>query len=284
MAFIDLTYEVSRRPQWNTFLAGLAIDVVGTLVLIAIASHPSNRVPLQTIASTDHVTWVAHITVPPMHATLPRTIPVPAHVSPKPEISKLVPPVTAQVKPPEPPKIGPPKPELPKIAAAAPPVELSHPTPPEKKNPEANTPEANTKTSVFAAPPSETASPVARAPGNGGGVVSGGFADRVASGGGSSPQQAQKKPDLEPVEIVFKPRPMYTPEARRLRVEGEVLIEVVFTASGSLHINRVVKELGYGLDDAALAAAQRIRFHPARRDGQPYDCAALVHIVFELPQ
>jgi hypothetical protein len=44
----------------------------------------------------------------------------------------------------------------------------------------------------------------------------------------------------------------------------------------------VVKGLGHGLDDSALAAAQRIKFHPARRDGQPYDCAALVHMVFEL--
>jgi TonB family protein len=89
---------------------------------------------------------------------------------------------------------------------------------------------------------------------------------------------------LQPVEIVFKPRPVYTPEARSKRVEGEVLLEVVFGASGSLHISRVVKELGYGLDDAAVAAAQHIQFRPARRDGQPYDCAALVHIKFELSE
>jgi hypothetical protein len=33
-----------------------------------------------------------------------------------------------------------------------------------------------------------------------------------------------------------------------------------------------------------VAAAQHIQFHPARRDGQPYDCAALVHIKFELSE
>jgi len=119
--------------------------------------------------------------------------------------------------------------------------------------------------------------------GNGGVVVAGGFRDAVVTSG-SSPQRAQKTPDLQPVEIVFKPRPVYTPEARSKRVEGEVLLEVVFGASGSLHINRVVKELGYGLDDAAVAAAQHIQFRPARRDGQPYDCAALVHIKFELSE
>ena len=111
-----------------------------------------------------------------------------------------------------------------------------------------------------------------------------GFGDAVASSGEAAPRRVEKKPDLQPVEIVFKPRPQYTPEARQLRLEGEVLLEVVFTASGSLHINRVVKGLGHGLDDSALAAAQHIQFHPARRDGQPYDCAALVHMVFELAE
>ncbi len=119
---------------------------------------------------------------------------------------------------------------------------------------------------------------------NSGVVVASGFNNAVVTSGGSIPKQVQKAPALQPVEIVFKPRPVYTAEARSKRVEGEVLLEVVFGASGSLYINRVVKELGYGLDDAAVAAAQHIQFHPARRDGQPYDCAALVHIKFELSE
>jgi TonB family protein len=119
---------------------------------------------------------------------------------------------------------------------------------------------------------------------SGNSVVASGFGDVVAQTGGSSPLQVQKKPDVEPVEIVYKPTPAYTAEARRQRVEGEVVLEVVFTASGSLQINRVVKSLGYGLDGTAQAAAQHIRFHPARRNGQPYDCAAFVHMVFELAE
>ena len=113
-------------------------------------------------------------------------------------------------------------------------------------------------------------------------VQTGGFGEVVPKATPVSAQVVQSKSVLQPVEILYKPRPAYTPEALRQKVEGEVLLEVVFAASGSLRINRVVKGLGYGLDDMALAAAQRIQFHPARRDGQPYDCAALVHIVFEL--
>jgi TonB family protein len=118
----------------------------------------------------------------------------------------------------------------------------------------------------------------------GGSVVASGFGDMVARSGEPASQRTEKKAELQPVEIVYKPRPQYTPEARQLRLEGEVLLEVVFTASGSLHINRVVKGLGHGLDDSALAAAQHIQFRPARRDGQPYDCAALVHMIFELAE
>jgi TonB family protein len=86
------------------------------------------------------------------------------------------------------------------------------------------------------------------------------------------------------VELLFKPKPQYTTEARQLRVEGEVLVEVVFAASGELRVQKVVRGLGHGLDESALRAARQIRFSPARKNGQPYDSSALVHIVFELAE
>lgn len=116
-------------------------------------------------------------------------------------------------------------------------------------------------------------------------IAASGFGEGVAQPvSASRVEHVDRKPELQPVEILYKPRPVYTAEARRRRVEGEVLLDVVFEASGALHIRRVVRGLGFGLDDNALAAAQRIQFRPARRDGQPYDCAALVHIVFELSE
>lgn len=110
----------------------------------------------------------------------------------------------------------------------------------------------------------------------------------AASGFGDVVQAQTTEPhlptqsEIQPVQILFKPQPTYTQEARRKGVQGEVLLDVVFEASGALHINRVVKGLGYGLDDMAMEAAKKIQFRPAVRDGQPYDYAALVHIRFEL--
>jgi TonB family protein len=85
-----------------------------------------------------------------------------------------------------------------------------------------------------------------------------------------------------PAEITFKPRPVYTDEGRQLKVEGEVLLDVVFTADGQIKIMRVVRGLGHGLDESAMRAAEKIQFKPALRDGHPTDFEAVLHIVFEL--
>jgi TonB family protein len=86
----------------------------------------------------------------------------------------------------------------------------------------------------------------------------------------------------KPVEIISKPRPSYSDEARRLQIEGEVLVEMLFAASGETRVIRLVRGLGHGLDENALAAAQAIRFRPAQRAGTAVDSAVIVHIVFQL--
>jgi TonB family protein len=49
-----------------------------------------------------------------------------------------------------------------------------------------------------------------------------------------------------------------------------------------VQVNRVVSGLGHGLDQAALRAAQQIKFKPARNDGQLVDFPARVRIEFRL--
>jgi hypothetical protein len=36
------------------------------------------------------------------------------------------------------------------------------------------------------------------------------------------------------------------------------------------------------LDEAAIAAANKMRFKPAARNGQPMDSTAVVHVVFQM--
>jgi TonB family protein len=121
-----------------------------------------------------------------------------------------------------------------------------------------------------------------RSPGRGS-VQTAGFASQQAGPVASRPQrQIETGPATTPVEITFKPNPVYTEEARQLRLEGEVLLEVMFGASGQLQVNRVVRGMGHGLDKAAVAAATKMRFKPAMRNGQPVNSTAIVHVVFQL--
>src|SRR6201997_209018 len=117
---------------------------------------------------------------------------------------------------------------------------------------------------------------------NGKGVATGGFGSEQVVHQGPKIAQADSGPATTPVEITYKPNPVYTQEARDLKLEGEVLLEVNFSANGSLHVNRVVRGLGHGLDEAAIAAANKIRFKPALRYGQPMDSTAVVHVTFQL--
>jgi TonB family protein len=87
---------------------------------------------------------------------------------------------------------------------------------------------------------------------------------------------------FQPLEILSKPSPQYTEEARRLRVQGEVVLSVVFQANGALKVLSVVKSLGHGLDEMAQEAASQIRFKPAEEAGKPADVPATLHVEFRL--
>jgi len=113
-------------------------------------------------------------------------------------------------------------------------------------------------------------------------VTSGAFGDTTVDKSAAAPKQMPAAPRFTPVEIVSKPKPAYTDAARLKKVEGEVLLEMQFSASGEARILRLVRGLGYGLDENAVAAALGIRFRPATRDGAAVDSAAVVHIVFQL--
>jgi TonB family protein len=101
----------------------------------------------------------------------------------------------------------------------------------------------------------------------------------------AAPRQAaarRQDPIDVPVEVLFKPTPSYSTEARALKIEGEVALEVEFLATTKIRVLRIVRGLGHGLDEAAVQAAEQIRFKPAQSGGRPVDVRTTVHIVFKL--
>jgi TonB family protein len=117
---------------------------------------------------------------------------------------------------------------------------------------------------------------------NGRGVQASGFSTQQVATNTGRHNQDDGGAATAQVEIVFKPKPVYTDEARKLQLEGEVLLEVRFGANGELHVNRVVRGLGHGLDEAAVSAANKIKFKPAQRNGSSVDSTAIVHVTFQL--
>jgi TonB family protein len=113
-------------------------------------------------------------------------------------------------------------------------------------------------------------------------VVASGFGNAAVAAEPARKKAAPSGPADTPPEILGKPRPEYTAEGRNLRIEGDVVIDLVFRADDTIQINRVVSGLGHGLDDSAVRAAQQIRFKPARRLGEPVDFPARVRIEFRL--
>lgn len=117
---------------------------------------------------------------------------------------------------------------------------------------------------------------------NGKGVQHVDFGSQEVGPSNVKQHQVDAGPLTSQVEIISKPKPVYTQEARDLKLEGEVLLEIMFGSNGQLHVNRVVRGLGHGLDESAVAAANQIRFRPALRGGTPVDSTAVVHVVFAL--
>ncbi len=115
-----------------------------------------------------------------------------------------------------------------------------------------------------------------------GSVQSTGFGNAAVVAEAPRKKEASVENPATPVDILEKPRPVYTAEGRTLRIEGDVVLEMVFLASGQVQVNRVISGLGHGLDETAMQAAKQIKFKPAKRDGQPVDFPARVRIEFRL--
>ncbi|MFP5226958.1 MAG: energy transducer TonB [Acidobacteriota bacterium] len=112
-------------------------------------------------------------------------------------------------------------------------------------------------------------------------VARGSFGDTMY-GSAQTPAARPQEPQTTPIVVLSKPLPAYTSEARQMKIEGDVTLEVRFMASGQVEVLRVISGLGHGLDEQAKLAAERIRFKPATRGGQPVDQVSIIHVTFQM--
>ena len=73
----------------------------------------------------------------------------------------------------------------------------------------------------------------------------------------------------EKFQILKKPEPRYTQEARRRMTHGMVIVRAILAADEKVKHIEVVNGLPNGLSEKAIEAAREIKFKPALKDGKP---------------
>ncbi len=87
---------------------------------------------------------------------------------------------------------------------------------------------------------------------------------------------------VAPEIVEYTTPPLYSDTARRRGVEGVVTVRARIDERGRIDGMRVVRGVGFGLDQNALVAARQWRFRPAMRDGTPVAMETELEIVFSL--
>lgn len=83
-------------------------------------------------------------------------------------------------------------------------------------------------------------------------------------------------------KVLHETKPAYTGEAQKNGIAGTVTVSLTVDEHGRALDLRVVKGLGYGLDEEALKAVAKWRFAPATRNGEPVSSAMVVKVDFDL--
>ena len=74
----------------------------------------------------------------------------------------------------------------------------------------------------------------------------------------------------------------FSKEARKHKITGVCLVSLIVDAQGMPQNARVIKGLGYGLDEQAVAAVNQYRFNPAMFDGKPVPVMIRIQVSFKL--
>lgn len=90
------------------------------------------------------------------------------------------------------------------------------------------------------------------------------------------------KTELQPIKIILRPKPPYTDAARDSQTSGAVRLRVTFLASGGIGSVSIVNALPFGLTEQAIAAAKKLVFMPAKRNGKTISMVRTVEYSFSI--
>ena len=190
-------------------------------------------------------------------------------------------------KPPPPPPPPPPAPAVAKAKVAAPAPKAAAEPPPEAPPPPRAAPAGDAPTAM------DGFADLGLAMGGNGMALPSGPGRGAAPAPAAAPPAARKVKELvaatdECKEDPVKPKldrqtqPAYTNEGRQASVEGVVKLEVSVDENGRVTNVKVLKGLGFGLDESAVAAARQWTFKPATRCGKAVSYVVKPGVRFQL--
>jgi protein TonB len=139
--------------------------------------------------------------------------------------------------------------------------------------------------------PNGVVGPPSAGPGVGGGIGTGqgrgvgegkGPGVGPGEGGGTGGGVFHVGGGVTPPTVLQRVEPQYSEEARKARYQGTVVLEAIVRRDGTVDIQRVVRSLGFGLDENAIQALKQWRFRPGMRNGVPVDVSLNIEVNFNL--
>lgn len=119
--------------------------------------------------------------------------------------------------------------------------------------------------------------------GLGGGLGMGhGVGAGPGSGGGYGGGLMQVGGGVSAPTLLNHVEPEFTEEARNANFQGNVAIQLVVDAQGNPQNIHVVRHLGMGLDEKAIAAVRQYKFRPAMYQGHPVAVQIVIDVDFHL--
>jgi TonB family protein len=87
---------------------------------------------------------------------------------------------------------------------------------------------------------------------------------------------------VSPPSILYRVEPTYSKEGRKANIQGVVVLSAIVRKDGNIEIVKVVRGLGYGLDENGISALKQWKFRPGMMNGVPVDVALNVEVNFSL--
>lgn len=88
---------------------------------------------------------------------------------------------------------------------------------------------------------------------------------------------------VTPPMLIYQPNPPYPQDSKAAKLEGNVVLEVMIAADGTVSNVKVINSLNKELDDIAVKTVKKWKFLPALKAGEPVACKSAVSVNFKLP-